>query len=262
MDFHAEPIVPADPTFPHRLATRSLGSRERRSVMFWASGALVTGGAVALGWLRSRRSAALAGGIGALVVAAARWQLDRMFAHEPRYTVERRIGELEIRRYAPRVEARTVIADSDFDRAREVGFRRLAAYIFGANRGREELEMTTPVRLSGGETLAMTTPVTLRDRGGGAYVMSFVMPPGRTLADLPTPQDDRIELLEVPARRVAVLRFRGRYDERTVGPHRAKLADLVAREDLPATSTPTFAGFDPPWVLGPLRRNEVWVELA
>ena len=39
---------------------------------------------------------------------------------------------MEIRRYGPRIAAETTVTD-DEDRARSIGFRRLADYIFGAN---------------------------------------------------------------------------------------------------------------------------------
>ena len=231
------------------IVTRAEGSHVRRSLVFWATGALVPAAAAVAAGLptRSKLRAAIAGGIGAVAVALVRSQLERQFVDEPAYDVEQRLGELEIRTYAPRVEARTELKVADFDHARSEGFQRLAGYIGGANWKREKLPMTTPV--------------TVR-RAGESHVAAFVMEPGRTRDALPEPYDERIQHVAVPAQRVAVLRFRGRYNAKTVAAAAERLAELLAKYGLTAKTVPYFAGFDPPWVLGLFRRNEVWVELA
>ena len=238
-----------NPQHPTSIVTRAEGSHVYRAVAFWATGALVpAAAAVAVGLSsRSKLRAGIAGGIGAVALALVRSQLDRQFVDEPAYDVEQELGELEIRTYAPRVEARTELKVRDFDRARSEGFQRLAGYIDGANWGREKLPMTTPV--------------TVR-RAGDSHVAAFVMQPGRTRDELPEPYDERIQLVAVPAQRVAVLRFRGYHNAQTVAAAALRLDEHVAKYGLAAKTAPYFAGFDPPWVLGLFRRNEVWVELA
>ena len=143
---------------------------------------------------------------------------------------------------------------------RSAGFRRLASYISGSNTLRETLEITGPMTARG-ERLAMTGPVLARPGDGGLEV-AFVMPPGRTLASLPRPHDARIELVEVPERRVAVLRYRGRYDADRLERESRRLRELASAEGLAGKGEPVFAGFDPPSTLPWLRRNEVWLDLA
>ncbi len=226
-------------------ATRPHTHRLRRSIGFalTAVAAPLAIGASVASLARSRRSGMIAGGITAAALAALRWQLQRWFTDEPHYQLEQRLGELELRRYAPRVEARTRIAGDDFEHALDEGFRRLARYVFGRER------------------LAMTAPVTVTP-GDGGHTLAFVMPPGRTLADLPVPEDRRIELVEVPPRRVAVLRFRGRYKGDVVRAQARRLANLARTAGLVGSNEPTLAGFDPPWTLPWLRRMEMWLELA
>lgn len=198
---------------------------------------------------RTRRSTLLgsvAGGLTAFTMLGLRWQLARFFTEQPAYDVEEHIGRLEIRRYHPTVTARTRVATSNYDWALQTGFKKLAGYIFGDN--------------FNGEKLAMTAPVQTSDRDG--FVMSFVMPKGRSLATLPKPNDSEVELDEVPERRVAVLRFSGRYRGTDVHAHEDQLLKLVKQAGLVATSEPMFAGFDSPSTLPFLRRNEVWVEVA
>ena len=208
------------------------------------AGALGVGAAVAA-LTGSRRNGVIAGA-GTLVLAGAlRWQLQRWFTEQPAYEIERTIGDLEIRRYPARLQARTFV-EAPFETAIDEGFRRLARYIFGGN--------------STHERVAMTTPVSARYAVEGQEVM-FTMPPGKHLEDLPRPDDPKIDLVEIPARRVAVLKFRGRYKAETVEAETRRLRQLVDNAGLVPSGEPMFAGYDPPMTLPFLRRVEVWLEV-
>ena len=231
------------------VATEPRGNAKLRKTLFGAALAVVPiaiGAAVAL-LARSRRAGIVAGGVSALGLGVGRWQYERTFNDEPDYTVEDRIGELEIRRYDAHVEAETMIAEADTRTAIERGFRILSKYIFGDNAMREKLRMTTPV--------------TSKDVEGDTRI-AFVMPVSRTASSLPDPTDDRIEIVEVPARRVAVLAFRGKRSNKLIDRKCAELRRLVSEAGLAPRGEPTYAGFDPPWTLPLLRRNEVWIEIA
>lgn len=231
------------------LATQAHANVRARSLAFGlaavATPLAVAGGLFAAG--QGRRTALLAGGAAAFAFGLVRWQLQRWFTDEPAYTVESHERGLEIRSYHPRVEAHTRFATVDFDDAREHGFRRLASYIFGGNEGHQKL--------------AMTAPVTIAARGQ-AHTVAFVMPPDHASGALPEPDDSRVQLVEVPARRVAVLRYRGRYTEASFVRHAAKLRERCASAGLTTRGEPMFAGFDPPSTLPLLRRTEIWIELA
>lgn len=231
------------------IATLPQNNQAARALGF-ALGSVLTPIALGVGLgalLRSRRLGLVAGGASALACGLVRWQLQRWFTDEPRYEVERVDDDIEIRRYLPRVEAHTRLATHDFDEARERGFRRLAGYIFGAN-AREE-------------TLEMTCPVTIAPRPS-SHTVAFVMPPHQRHSELPHPDDARVELVDVPARRVAVLRYRGGYRAATVARHAEHLRERCAALGLTALGEPIFAGFDPPTTLPLLRRSEIWLELV
>ncbi|HEY0254948.1 MAG TPA: heme-binding protein [Kofleriaceae bacterium] len=195
---------------------------------------------------RSALAGSVAGGLTAVAMLGLRWQLARFFTEQPAYEIEERIGQLEIRRYHPTVMARTRVESNDYDRSLQTGFKKLAGYIFGDNFNGEKLPMTSPVQT----------------RSNDAFVMSFVMPQGRSLETLPRPNDIEVELEEVPERRVAVLRFSGRYRGTDVHLHEHALMRMVKRAGLQPMSAPMFAGFDSPATIPFLRRNEVWVEVA
>lgn len=232
-----------------RIATQAHKHTRGRSLAFAAGAAavpLAVGRALAA-LTGSRRVGWIAGGLTMTGFAVLRWQLARWFTVEPAYRLERRIGELEIRHYAPRVEAHTRLTVPDFETALDEGFRRLAKYIFGANEARTSLAMTTPV---------LTIP------RATTHTVAFVMPPDLPLDSLPRPADDRITLVPRPARRVAVLRFSGRYNDAALLEQTRRLHELVTAADLDVRGQPLFAGFDPPSTLPFFRRSELWIELA
>lgn len=230
-------------TMPH-------GSAKLRKVLFGtALAAIPAGVGTVVGLLaRSRRTGLIAGGITAVGLGIYRWQLERSFNDEPDYEVESRIGDLEIRRYPARVEAQTVVAAEGFEAALEAGFSRLAEYIFGANDRSEKLGMTTPVFAKRVDELD--------------HAVSFVMPIHRTSASLPIPKDRAIALREIPGQRVGVLCFGGKRSAALIEQKTAELKRLVAKANLAAKGEAGYAGFDPPWTLPFLRRNEVWIELG
>ncbi len=219
-------------------------------------------------------------GAGAVVVlGTVRWQLARLFTDEPAYDVEQRIGDVEVRRYAASLRAETTVEARSSSEALSAGFRRLAGYIFGGNAPRERIAMTAPVTQES-ERIAMTVPVTqsqaegaqaegaqaegARVEGANAderFTVTFTMPKGRTLASMPVPDDARVILREVPARRVAVLRYRGRYAPEGLAEKAHELEAVLTRAGIEHHGRAEWAGYDPPTTLPLLRRNEVWIDL-
>jgi hypothetical protein len=185
----------------------------------------------------------------------------RLGTEEPMYTVERKIGDVEIRRYGPRVAAETVIG-GDEQSARNQGFRVLAGYIFGANSGSDKIAMTAPVAQQSSEKIAMTAPVATQRRPSGEWVIRFFMPSKYTLASLPTPDDDRVRLVDVPEESVAVLRFTGSIAPRAVAERSEQLLKVLYRNGIEPDGDPLAWFYDPPWTLPCRRRNEVVVALA
>lgn len=198
-------------------------------------------------WTGSRRSRTgelLVGGVaGAALVGLAAWQLQRLFVPQPRYELELRESGFEVRRYPSLCTVETEI-DATWDAALDEGFRRLARFIYGENMEQRKVRMTAPVLGTG-------------DRFG--YRLSFVL---ENNVDLPHPTDDRIHVGWVPSRRVGVVRFRGRYNAYNLARHKKDLAHALAEHRLKPRGDAMFAAYDPPTTLPPLRRNELWVEIA
>jgi hypothetical protein len=120
--------------------------------------------------------------------------------------------------------------------------------------------MTAPVTQAP-QKLAMTAPVTQAPAGEG-FVVQFVLPAGVTPDNAPVPNDDRIRIREVPARRVAVVRFSGFWSEANYAEHRGKLTAAVRAAGLQPLGEPVLSRYDPPITPWFLRRNEIWIDVA
>jgi len=70
-----------------------------------------------------------------------------------------------------------------------------------------------------------------------------------------------VVIREVPAARVAVIRFSGLAGEDKVVGKTADLMRWVRSRGLSAAGTPQLARYNPPWTLPFMRRNEVLVEV-
>lgn len=188
----------------------------------------------------------------------------RSGTEEPKYTTVAQVGAVEIRAYAPRIAAETVL-DADEEAARSAGFRRIAAYIFGANAGSAKIAMTAPVAqqsADAGAQIAMTAPVAQSRDAAGRWVVRFFMPAEYTLASLPQPNDSQVRLVEVPAETMAVLRFSGIPGTSMVSTKRAALLAVLDGTAWVAQGQPVAWFYDPPWTLPPFRRNEVAVAVT
>lgn len=175
----------------------------------------------------------------------------RVGTEEPHHLSTPLTARVQLRRYGPRIAAETTV-DADEERARNIGFRRLAGYIFGANHRSESIAMTAPV--AQGDTIAMTAPV-----AQSRSTIRFYMPSKWTMDTLPAPDDDRVRLVKVPGETVAVLRFSGDRSPRAVATHTAELLDTLRANDIEVTGEPQAWFYDPPWTLPWRRRNEIAV---
>jgi hypothetical protein len=238
-----------------RLSTPAAQQSRRTRFFEQASLVLPLAGIGVGAWLASRgegraRTVGLATLGGALGAALFRWQMARLVTETARYQVELSDGDFEIRHYAPRVQAETVVNAAVWERSLEEGFHRLAGYISGGNAGARKIAMTAPVTATVGGTERATRTV------------AFKMPDRHPLESLPEPNDHQITLRRVPARRVAALSFRGRYGGELPAKKRQELLARVRRAGLLPIGEVTFGGYDAPWTLPAARRNEVWVEVS
>ena len=184
---------------------------------------------------------------------------------EQKYTVERKFPKFEVRRYEACVLA-DVTVTTDFQSAGSIAFRSLIGYISGSNQPNTTIAMTSPViqeSKSGDSStkIAMTSPV-IQESSNDLQVVSFVMPAGMTLDDLPLPIDSEVTLREMPEQSVAVSRFTGRWTENAYERQLAQFRQQLGQNEMTEIGPPRYARFDPPWTPSFLRRNEIQIPIA
>ncbi|WP_082683010.1 heme-binding protein [Mycobacterium sp. GA-1285] len=179
----------------------------------------------------------------------------RVGTEEPHYLATKLSDRVEIRRYGPRIAAETTVS-ADEDRARNIGFRRLAGYIFGGNHRDEKIAMTAPVGQQTREKIAMTAPVA-QTRDGENSTIRFYMPSKWTMDTLPAPDDEKVRLVEVPGETVAVLRFTGDRSPRAVAERTDELTKTLRANGVEIIGPPQSWFYDPPWTVPFRRRNEI-----
>jgi hypothetical protein len=183
---------------------------------------------------------------------------DAMAIEEAAYQVVKKDGRFEIRDYAPHILAETMV-DGDIEEAGNKAFRTLFRYISGANRSQDKVAMTAPVSQEPrGEKIKMTAPVG-QQSVQGRWAVSFMMPASFTLETLPIPEDPQISLRQVPARRLAAVRYSGLWSEKNYLRYRDELEAWIHDQGLTTVGEPVWARYNPPFTLWFLRRNEILI---
>ncbi|WP_309602196.1 heme-binding protein [Sphingomonas sp.] len=206
-----------------------------------------------------KRGLAGAAVAGAALIGGALYVMQERQTEEPDFRAIRTDGDFQIREYGAITVAETVV-QGPRQAALSAGFGIIADYIFAKSRPGETIAMTVPVVQDSGDPMASEPPM-FDDELEGAWRTRFVMPAGRTADDLPTPPD-AIELVDLPPRKVAVVSFSGRADDRMLAEAEDRLRGWLARNGEKSAAEPEYAFYNSPMIPGPLRRNEVWLVLG
>lgn len=183
-----------------------------------------------------------------------------MAAKTPAYEVVKHEDSFELRRYESYLTASVHVTAADHAGAMSVGFDVLADYIFGNNHAADRISMTVPVTAGRAccEKIPMTAPVT-SEGTEGEYVVSFTMPSGYSLADLPRPNNAAVSIEQVEAHLAAVSRFGGSLSESAQAEALQGLETWIRQQGLVTVGGPIVAQYDPPWKPGFARRNEIMI---
>ncbi len=200
----------------------------------------------------------------------------------------------EIRQYGVRYAIETeyqVGRDGD-------GFRALAGYIgVGTqpqNEGSTSIAMTAPVvtesvkgekiamtapvvTSSGGEKIAMTAPVVTSSDGSNTSSgnngkemkrMQFILPQEfDDISKIPKPTNSKVVIKEVPSATGVVHAFSGTVNESKAKSKAAELGRQLKEDGVKTSEEEVLQNYDlwqfhPPFTIGPMRRNEIWVGLT
>jgi len=161
------------------------------------------------------------------------------------YTVKNKMKGYEIREYPAHIVAQTKVKDS-YKESMNEGFKILAGYIFGGNTKKENIAMTAPV---------------VATANGDFQIISFGMPRSYTLETLPKPNDSRVEIAMVPAKKYGVIQFSFYPSETRIKKEQEKLLSALTRDGIVSSGNIAYAGYNPPWTAPWMMRHEVLVEL-
>ncbi|MEI6405826.1 MAG: heme-binding protein [Actinomycetes bacterium] len=184
---------------------------------------------------------------------------------EQRYTDTQKFPGFELRHYEACVVA-DVHVDGSFESAGSAGFRPLIQYISGGNSPAQKVAMTAPViqqpsQPSQSKKIAMTAPV-LQSSTSNHHIVSFVMPAGSTLEQMPKPTDSRVTLRAISEQLVAIDKFSGRWTSSGYDERLKKLHVSVTSAGFTPIGDARFARFDPPWTPWFMRRNEIQLPVS
>ena len=163
----------------------------------------------------------------------------------PNYEVLRVLDKkTEIRLYPELILAETHMEASSYKENSSLGFRRVAGYIFGGNDNEQKISMTAPVMME----------------MGAQTELSFVMPKQYHLEQLPTPNNQKVQIIKKASRTLAVLRFGGYADDHKINSKACELKETLDKEGIAFKAKLIYMGYNAPWDFI-ARRNEVAFEL-
>ena len=149
------------------------------------------------------------------------------------------------------------------DSGRNSAFSKLFGYISGKNTASSKISMTAHVLLenadkNAGVEIPMTVPVFMEDASDHAK-MSFVLPATYTLDSAPAPQDPDVKLDEIKDYTVAAIIFSGLLSADNIAKQRTMLEAWIQGNGYKITGAYKVAGYNPPFTIPALRRNEVLI---
>ncbi|KAG1660083.1 hypothetical protein FOA52_011149 [Chlamydomonas sp. UWO 241] len=166
-----------------------------------------------------------------------------------KYDVLLKFKDHEIRNYPPYIVAETD-QPTGSGPASGSGFQDLAQYLFGGNREKVSMEMTTPVLSS------------IQREGNQSTAIQFVMEDHfKDVSQLPTPIGMRVTRRQLPGGFFGAAIFSGwPLDFEVVQAERA-LRDVLLRNGHTPKAGYTLARYNDPTTLPAVRRNEVLIEV-
>ena len=115
----------------------------------------------------------------------------------------------------------------------------------------------------------MTAPVTMgNDTASGKKVMQFILPSAMDdMSKIPKPTNSEVTVKELPQEVGAVFRYSDSFNDEN---HKAKAKEFLLQlkndgldiEDDAFMDKHQVWGYNPPWTIPSMRRNEIWIELT
>jgi hypothetical protein len=160
------------------------------------------------------------------------------------YKVENAYDTFEVRTYEATLFTSVKLSSNGYKEASSKGFSILAGYIFGGNKTKEKIAMTSPVSMS------------LED----SMTMMFMVPKKYNKETLPEPNQPQIAFTEVSSKTMAAITFGGWANDEKIANYKAKLESALKAAGIAYTDKFYFLGYNAPFEMIN-RKNEIIVEL-
>lgn len=160
------------------------------------------------------------------------------------YDVLEKDKQFEVRHYKSLILVTTPMTNFN---EKKNPFYKLFNYISGENDQKKEISMTAPVFMD--------------QKNGMAETMSFVMPNDFSIKTTPVPIDKAISLESMNDYTVATIKFSGRLSQKNITEHQKILEDWITTKRYKVIGTPKSAGYNPPFTIPALRRNEILIPI-
>ena len=161
------------------------------------------------------------------------------------FDVVKKEDGFEIRFYPKAIMATVSKPRQGEERGANQNFRTLAGYIFGGNKAEKKIAMTAPVHM---------------ERDSNSNKMSFVLPSGYKMSDLPDPNDTSIKLHYSDEGYYAALQFGGFAGESKIKKKEAELKELLHKKGYEVAGTFNYLGYNAPWDIIN-RENDIIVKI-
>ena len=161
------------------------------------------------------------------------------------YNVIRVEKDFEIRFYPSATMAMISSSAKSYKELGSSSFSKLAGYIFGGNKDKKQIAMTTPVHMNIGDTSSS---------------MGFVLPASYNKDNLPTPNNSEVTIQETPEEYVAAITFGGFASNEEIKKHSLLLENALKEKHIAFYGPFRFLGYNPPFQLMG-RRNEIIVSI-
>ncbi len=160
------------------------------------------------------------------------------------YDVLEKNEQFEVRHYKSLILVTTPMINLN---EKKNPFYKLFNYISGGNDQKKQISMTAPVFMDKKDDMTET--------------MSFVMPNDFSIKTTPVPIDKAINIEEINDYTVATIKFSGRLSQENIAEHQKILDNWITAKKYKVIGQPKTAGYNPPFTIPALRRNEILVPI-
>ena len=166
-----------------------------------------------------------------------------------KFEIVQKYSNFELRSYDACVIAQVEMA-GNYNSSISGAFGYLFKYISKGNESSSSIAMTAPV-----------IAATQGDLDSNKWRVSFVMPAGSSINDVPSPIDSKVILSEIPKQECVALGFRGRATLDLSARKEAELRLHAKVEGFTLSRETRICRFDPPFKPGFMQYNEIVIPI-